>query len=270
MFARLAGLAVALLALGGGEAHAGFKTWSTKVESDPFSGGTKVTVDFASTITSGILVVCDTSQNGMMVRSVPGFSFSDALKDYKPILEFAIDGSRLLGQQGETNSVGDNLAVAQVQLTHYHAEALAYAFTRAKKQIAIKDGISDRPFLLGVAGSSKAGAALTRCLGKQVTEAPKTENQSVSDVDMMTPAGRFVEFRALALAAQDKCPGYRIKSQALEPKGISEDDLEVVADMVEGSRRAADKALADKSCFAALREPLRYGALTFDQVWEKK
>ncbi|HZG29925.1 MAG TPA: hypothetical protein VE079_15835 [Ensifer sp.] len=270
MLGRLMGAGLLLVALGGSEAAAGFKSWTTKVEDDPFSGGTKVTVDFASSLTSGILIRCDTSQNGMMVRSVPGFRTSDALKDYKPILEFAIDGKRLLGQQGETATVGNDLAVAQVQLTHYHAEALAYAFTKAKKQIAIKDGISDRPFLLGVSGSSKAGAALTRCLGKQVTEAPKTETESVSDVDMLTPAGRFVEFQALALAAQDKCPDYRLKPQALEHKDVSEEDLKVVADMVEGSRRAADKTLADKSCFAALREPLRYGSLPFDQVWEKK
>ena len=37
----------------------------------------------------------------------------------------------------------------------------------AKRQIAVKDGISDRPYLLTASGSTKAGAALVKCMEGQ-------------------------------------------------------------------------------------------------------
>lgn len=271
MFRRV-GVA-ALLALGlSGQALAGFNSWSTSVENDPFSGGIKVTVDFAASMRSGVLIVCDTAQTGLMVRAVPGFEFADVLKGARPVLEFAIDGDRLMFQQGVTGAVGENLAAAQAQLTFENAKALATAFTKAKRQIAIKDGISDRPFLLRVSGSSKAGAALNKCLDKQSVAKPNvSEEPEGSADDIQTDAGRFVRFKAYALTAEAKCGEYRLKKGALQPSGLDDQELATVElNIMDGEKRDAAKALEAKSCFAALREPLRFTKLGFDQVWEKK
>jgi hypothetical protein len=52
-------------------------------------------------------------------------------------------------------------------LTVDNAWLFVDAFDGARKQVAIKDGISDRPHLLTAAGSSKAGAALVKCMEGQ-------------------------------------------------------------------------------------------------------
>ncbi|CAH0132650.1 hypothetical protein SRABI05_00085 [Agrobacterium fabrum] len=148
-------------------AMAGFQQWSVDTEDDPFSGGKRVTVDFMSSIRSGVIVICDTAEKGLMFRAIPGFVFDSRLQGLTPEIEFAIDGVRLLGQTGETGAVGDNLAAAQVMLTKENAESLVAAFATAKKQIAIKDGISDRPHLLTARGSTKAGASLLTCMKLQ-------------------------------------------------------------------------------------------------------
>lgn len=253
-------------------AFAGFNSWSAESESDPFSGGTKVTVDYATSIRSGVFIVCDTAQHGMLVRAVPGFSYEEVLAGIKPVMQFAVDGKHLVDQEGSTGAVGDNLAAAQVQLTHENALTLVNAFVKAKKQIALKDGISDRPFLLRASGSSKSGAQLAKCLKEQVVIAPQADfSEEISDVDVLTDAGRHVQFKAMALAAQDKCPDYKLKPEALEAKGIDAEELATVErNMLEGQRSDASKDFEAKSCFAALRAPLPYAKLSFDEVWEKK
>lgn len=148
-------------------AMAGFQQWSVDTEDDPFSGGKRVTVDFMSSIRSGVIVICDTAETGLMFRAIPGFVFDSRLEGLTPEIEFAIDGARLLGQTGKTGVVGDNLAAAQVMLTKENAESLVAAFATAKKQIAIKDGISDRPHLLTARGSTKASASLLTCMKLQ-------------------------------------------------------------------------------------------------------
>jgi hypothetical protein len=148
-------------------AAAGFDRWSSETEQDPFSGGKRVTVDYMSSIRSGVIIICDTKETGLMVRAIPGFVYEDVLASATPEMEFAIDGVRILGQLGQTGAVGDNLAVAQTMLTKENAETFVAAFAGARKQVAIKDGISDRPYLLSARGSTKAGADLVDCMNGQ-------------------------------------------------------------------------------------------------------
>lgn len=85
----------------------------------------------------------------------------------EPELEFAFDGTKLLGQTGTTGAVGNNMEASEAQLSRDDAKRFIDAFRSAKKQVAIKDGISDRPHLLTARGNGKAGAALLACIEKQ-------------------------------------------------------------------------------------------------------
>lgn len=162
-------LVVAAMAamVGAGAAHAGFDSWTVESEEDPFSKGQRVTANISTSMRSGVIVICDTAERGLMVRAVPGFAYSDSMADFEPMLEFAFDGERLFGQLGETGAVGDNIAASQAMLTPSNAEMFVNAFAAAKKQIAINDGISDRPHLLAARGSTRAGEALQACMRKQ-------------------------------------------------------------------------------------------------------
>lgn len=146
---------------------AGFQTWDASVEEDPFSGGRRVTASFMSSLRSGVLVICDTAEQGLLVRAIPGFAYDPSLEGGTPEIEFAFDGKRLLGQSGQTGAVGDNLAVSQTMLSVDNSWLFVEAFAGAKKQVAIKDGISDRPHLLTASGSTKTGAALVKCMEGQ-------------------------------------------------------------------------------------------------------
>lgn len=157
----------AIVAFSAAPTLAGFQSWSVEVDNDPFSKGSRVTVDYSSSMRSGVLIICDTAEHGLTVRAVPGFTFSEQMRGYEPLVEFAIDGERLLGQKGETGSVGDNLAAVETKLETSDAEKFVEAFAAARRQVAVKDGISDRPYLLSARGSTKAGAALVKCMERQ-------------------------------------------------------------------------------------------------------
>jgi len=146
---------------------AGFQSWSVEVDNDPFSKGSRVTVDYMSSLRSGVLIICDTAEHGLSIRAIPGFTFTEQMRGYEPVMEFAIDGERLLGQKGVTGSVGDNLAAVETKLGSGDAEKFVDTFASAKRQVAVKDGISDRPYLLAARGSTKAGAALVKCMQRQ-------------------------------------------------------------------------------------------------------
>lgn len=159
--------AIVVLSVHSSAAVAGFDSWTAEIEDDPFSGGRRVTVDIVTSARSGIIIFCDTSEKGLAVRAVPGFAFSGDMADFEPEMEFAFDGERLLWQKGRTGSVGDNLAVSEVRLSPDDAKRFVDAFARAAKQIAIRDGISDRPHLMSARGTTKAGQALLGCMEKQ-------------------------------------------------------------------------------------------------------
>ncbi|MBP2560821.1 hypothetical protein J2857_003590 [Neorhizobium galegae] len=148
-------------------AWAGFGSWSVEIEDDPFSGGRQVAVSISTSIRSGVLILCDSSKDGVVVRAIPGFAFNGDISGFVPSIEIAIDGKRLISTEGETGSVGDNLAISQVSLSVDDTKIFVDAFAKAKKQVAIKDGISDRPHLMAANGTTKAGTALRDCLARQ-------------------------------------------------------------------------------------------------------
>lgn len=154
---------------------AGFDRWTAKTEDDPFSKGRRITIDFMTSIRSGVLLICDTSEEGFLLRAVPGYAYESTLDFVDPQIEVAIDGEVLFGQQGEAGSVGDNLAVLQVMLSPKNAAKFAEAFATAKKQIALRDGVSDRPYLMSTRGSTKAAQILSSCLNKQIHSSESSE-----------------------------------------------------------------------------------------------
>jgi hypothetical protein len=147
--------------------QAGFENWSVDRESDPFSGGESVSVNFMTSLRSGVVVLCDSAKHGLIVRAIPGFDYDAKLETFKPTVKFAFDGKLLFNADGETGAVGSNLAVSQVTLDGDQAKQFVEAFAAAKKQIAIDDGISDKPHLLTARGSTAAGQAVVSCIAKQ-------------------------------------------------------------------------------------------------------
>jgi len=162
-------LITVFLALGAFHANAGFERWSAETEKDPFSGGEKVIVDYAMTLRSAVIMFCDTSESGIEIRVVPGYVYDPEMAAYEPQMEFAIDGERIEFPtvKGSVAVVGDNLAAISVALNKDQGIKIVNAFAEAQRQIAIKDGMSDRPHLLRASGSTKAGQAIVGCVGKQ-------------------------------------------------------------------------------------------------------
>ena len=148
-------------------ANAGFGRWSYKMESDPFSGGVRVTVDIVTSIQSAIYIWCDSAQTGASIRVVPGYAYTADMAGFVSLLEIAIDGKKITAQTGGVVSVGANFAAIDVVLDTAKANRFIDSFAGAKKQIAIKDGLTDKPHLLTGKGSAKAGVALMACMLKQ-------------------------------------------------------------------------------------------------------
>lgn len=152
-----------------GQAGAGFDSWTTETEQDPFSGGARVTVDYSSSLRSGIVFFCDATEDGVRIRAIPGYVYDTPMAGFGPKVEFAIDGEVMDGGYGKVGVVGDNLAAVDATLKGSSARNLLRAFAAAKKQIAVKDGMSDRPHLLNARGSTKAATALLDCMKRQPT-----------------------------------------------------------------------------------------------------
>lgn len=148
-------------------ALADFERWTAEVEKDPFSGGTKVIADYMSSMRSGVFIFCDSATDGIRVRAIPGFAMEPGMSDLKPMMEFAIDGKRLISSGGRVVSVGDGIAAAESTLVGVNADIFVDAFAGAKKQVAIKDGISDAPHLLRASGSTASGKQLSECIKSQ-------------------------------------------------------------------------------------------------------
>lgn len=164
---RILPLAAAIIFATTLASQAGFQSWSVDTESDPFSGGESVSVNFMTTIRSGVLVLCNSAEKGLRVRAIPGFAYDQRLEGFKPTLKFAFDGKLLFTAEGETGSVGNNLAASEVTLEGDQAKQFVEAFALAKKQVAIDDGIADKPHLLTAKGSTSSGAAIVSCVAKQ-------------------------------------------------------------------------------------------------------
>jgi hypothetical protein len=154
-------------------ARAGFESWSAEVKDDPFSGGQSVMVTYMSSLRSGVLIFCDSTKDGLRVRAIPGFEFNSVLDAAKPTMEFAIDGKRVGYASASTGTVGENLAASEADLPAGLAANFIRAFMNAHRQVAVKDGISDRPLLLSASGSTRSGKALFACMQKQPSWLPQ-------------------------------------------------------------------------------------------------
>ncbi|MGC0053686.1 hypothetical protein ACNSPG_11550 [Brucella pituitosa] len=169
-------------------ANAGLRQWTSESEADPFSGGKKVTVDYMDTLRSGVLISCDTAESGMQIRAIPGFDYVSSLALVSPSASFAIDGSRLFDADGETAQVGNNLAAVNIDLDSVQANRFVKAFAASKRQIAIQDGISDKPHLLTASGSTKAGKVLLSCLEAQKAALSSERKDEVPEKELTLKA----------------------------------------------------------------------------------
>ena len=134
-----------------------------------------------STLRSGVVVFCDTSDVGIKIRAIPGFDYVEGLALVSPKASFAIDGQKLLDADGSTGQVGNNLAAVDITLDADKALKFVKAFAAAKKQVAIKDGISDAPHLLTARGSTNAGKALSACIEAQKADDILVKNDASED-----------------------------------------------------------------------------------------
>ena len=161
-------VAVAVFFLAGAsDASSGFRSWTAEKETDPFTGGIRVTAGYHDSVRSGVWIVCDTRVSGLTITVVPSYAHSTNLVGIKPKMDIAIDGEILLTAiDGWTASVGDNLAAAKYSLSPDVAQRLAAAMITARKQIAIRDGMSNLPHLLTARGSTKTGQQLATCIGE--------------------------------------------------------------------------------------------------------
>lgn len=147
-------------------AHAGLGRWSVEVESDPFSNGKKIKVDYFSSIRSGVFIFCDTSKKGLLwLRFIPGYSFQEDMKELKPRMKIAVDGDLVVSSDKTSiiGSVGDNQAMVQHMLIYDEMAQFIDAFRKARKQVAFEDGMTDQPYLLSARGSTAAGNRLSEC-----------------------------------------------------------------------------------------------------------
>ena len=162
-------------------AEAGWKKWSSEVKTDPFTGGEKVFLGFSPSTNSSLSVKCDTSKTGIEVRSIPGWRGDNSLIDSKPTIKLAIDGDLLFIGQTITTSVGlyggDYLIGISAMLDQGQSEEFIARFVKAKRQIAMDDGMSTGPIITTARGSTKSGRALIKCLGKQVSTGSKSNKQ---------------------------------------------------------------------------------------------
>ena len=163
-FAVLGFLFVSLVSISA--AHAGFDRWSSDVEDDPFSKGISVMVSNFSSVRSGAVVLCDTASRKLTVRNIPGFAYDSVLDGVQPEFSVAIDGEIILTQSGTTGSVGDHLAISEIELEGELADNFIKSFMAAKRQVAFKDGISQKPAIFSAKGSTASGKDLARCLSK--------------------------------------------------------------------------------------------------------
>ncbi|MDH7789153.1 hypothetical protein [Ochrobactrum sp. AN78] len=185
-------------------ANAGLRQWTSESEADPFSGGKKVTVDYMDTLRSGVLISCDTAERGMQIRAIPGFDYVSSLALVSPSASFAIDGSRLFDADGQTAQVGNNLAAVNIDLDTDHAFKFTKAFASSKKQIAIQDGISDKPHLLAANGSTKAGKLLLGCLEAQKSDSSEQQdNASIEKDTILKPETVQAILKAVQKSAYD-------------------------------------------------------------------
>ena len=262
-----------------GEAMAGFENWSVEASPDPFTGGAKVEVSYLANMRSGTFLICDSSKEGLELRVVAGWEYVDDLQGFKPTGKLAIDGKILFEVPGETGAFGSNVAGATFALARHHAEALAIAMEDATKQIAVQDGISDRPMLMKVRGSTKAGKALRECLVKQADgersidtfvkkdkeAASDTADQNAMPVDDVVKRAMFMIHGAVI---EERCKGYTLKPKAKGYGFASDVQKRSIDELIAQEKARTASELERFSCAAAAHESMEWTDLPYDEVWQ--
>ena len=184
-------------------ANAGFDSWTADTNDDPFKGGEVVTASYVRSARSGVFVECNSTSGTVILKAIAGWAYQPGLELIKPDVKYAIDGNVVeITGEAATGAYGDNIAGISVNFEKIEARKLVESFARAKKQIAINDGISDSPFLLSARGSTAAGKKLIACIDKIKVE--QNENNAAAlnagssksaegvdsiSVDLTTPEG---------------------------------------------------------------------------------
>lgn len=164
MLRLLVGFVATLIAMASAPAEAGFDRWSAETKYDPFTKGEQVTVSYMDSMRSGAAIICDAASSEVMIRVVPGYAFEQVMIDDTPKMAVAFDDVIMDLGTGEATSVGDNFAAVQVKVDLFTANRFSRLFRDAKRQIAFKDGMSERPMIMTARGSGRAGNDLARCI----------------------------------------------------------------------------------------------------------
>ncbi len=150
-----------------GAATAGFDSWTVETESDPFAGAQIVTASYNSSARSGVFIECNSETGTVILKAIAGWAYIPDLATVTPEVQYAVDGNVIaITGVAETGAFGDNVAGVSVRFDADQARKLVEAFSGAKKQIAVKDGISDSPLLLTARGSTAVGKKLLGCMDK--------------------------------------------------------------------------------------------------------
>lgn len=260
-------IAAAMFFLGCCYSYAGLQEWTFETTSDPFSGGRKIEVSFSSSLRSGIFIICDTAESGFDVRAVAGWDYVTDLDGVRPWGKFAVDGEILFDAQGSARAFGSNIAGVQILLGQYEALILAKAMKAARSQIALQDGISNKPHLLSARGSTKAGRALEECLERQSASGPASVGRGKPD-----PAERglaLAKFLGYAVAVQKKCRGYSLKPEHTNFETLGAEVAAETTKHLEGMVIDGDREFADMSCSdAADRVVALSEGMTHKQIWK--
>jgi hypothetical protein len=148
---------------------AGYQKWTVSEEKDPFSGGEKVTAEYALTARSAVLILCDSTGNGFELRAVAGWRGDSSLEQQTPTPRIAIDGDILdvTPSSARGSLFGNSIAGIVANYNKSDSRQIINAWKTAKSQIAIADSISSGPHLMTARGSTRAGQRLETCLDKQ-------------------------------------------------------------------------------------------------------
>jgi len=165
---RLFLLSVSLLIACVTTANAGFQRWSATVEKNPFSGGVDVSVLYLVSRDAQIQVRCDSGKQGITIVAIPGYEATADALAFEPSVRFAVDGDILLSDiPARVSSFGSNLAGVVIHLSKEKADRFTDGMLSARRQIAIEDGMSTKPFLLTARGSTAAARKVKQCYQAQ-------------------------------------------------------------------------------------------------------
>ena len=187
-----------------------FDRWEVEVKKNPFTNGVDVSSVYPISFRSQVAISCDSGKTGIRLVAIPGFEFSSDLSLITPKVKIAVDGNVISGGlNGRVKAFGANLAGVVVEIDNQQAEIITSAFAAAKRQIAIKDGISTKPFLLTARGSTKSAQKIQQCFRAQRQQAapPLADDQSA-----VSKAEQILEIENQISELQSKLRALKLES----------------------------------------------------------